>query len=130
MVLGGADTACGQVSPNVKGVTLRLNCSTGRINTKAIASLTGERILDIGIINASTDDKTICAHSAFEGREGINCSKYLSTDKIEAEINTKCVGQDGCVLDQFDTNLYRKNPPAKGTQEYAECFGDGSEIFV
>ena len=65
--------------PDVEGVTLRLGCSTGTLSTTATAAKTGERLLDIGIINASTDDKTICSHDAFvsdggEEEEVINCS--------------------------------------------------------
>ena len=115
--------------PDVTGVTLRLNCPAGTIQTKAIASKTGERLLDIGIINASVEDKTYCSKKAFDD-SGYNCAKYLSVDKIESTINVECVGKEGCSLDKFDSNFYRKNPPAANSKEFRECLGNGSQIFI
>ena len=104
---------------------MRLNCPTGTISTKAIASKSGEKLLDIGIINASTEDKTICSREVF-AEDGLNCSKYLSVDKIESTMNVECVGKDGCILDKFDSDFYRRSPPAAGSKDYNECFGSGS----
>ena len=133
--LGGSDVACGQVPPDVEGVTLRLGCSTGTISTTAVASKTGERLLDIGIINASTEDKTICSHDAFVSDGGdedevINCSQFLAKDKIEATMNVECVGKDQCTLDKFNNNFYRKNVPAANSAEFRECFGNGAQVFI
>ena len=121
--------ACGQVSPTVSGVTMRLNCPAGTISTTAVAAKTGKKLLDIGIINGSTEDKTYCSSAAFDDG-GLNCAQYLSLDKIESTINTECVGKAGCVLDKWGSSFYRKHEPANGSKEQKECLGDASLIYV
>lgn len=44
-------------------------------------------------------------------------------------INTECVGKDGCTLDKFDGDFYKKKKPSSAADE-KECFGDGSQVFV
>jgi hypothetical protein len=112
------------VPPDVKGVTMRLTCSSGTISTAALASMTGEKLLNIGIINASTDDKTFCSNKAFE--DPYNCRQYLSEDRIEGMLNRECKGKESCTLGNWDTDLYRKNLPRTSSTEFNECFGSGS----
>jgi len=90
--------------------------------------MTGEKLLNVGIINASTDDKTWCSSKAFE--DPYNCRQYLAVDKIEGMLNRECKGKESCTLGNWDTDLYRKNLPKKSSTEFNECFASGSQIFI
>lgn len=69
--MGGATTLCLQIPHHIEDFDLKLECPSGSLDPYA-KSKSGEKIFQIGIVNADLTDSTACSIDALN--DPYNCS--------------------------------------------------------
>ena len=100
--IGGADVFCAQATFNVDETAFNVECPAGtQIDlTHRVSNGDRKAVLDYGIIPTTEKVNTYCSSSAFTDPD--NCSSYIKKQKLEDDLNSKCVGKDHCMLSKLN----------------------------